>query len=197
MTTQTRTRPVVGYVLYRSDSAAGDAMGIHRMHGKMPALELPQALQRFMVSEGGAGNHPTPSLQFELGELTAQLEDYSEQPEQFFTPQVHTLRSRMYLPARTTGETAGALVPGLMKGYYVRHEYGNVQRNQTSALSIVFRPIEWWVKAVSASQIADFSGDAPVANDILRLNSEEWIWWAGGVDQLADYRTLMGISLGG
>ena len=198
MTTQTRTRPVVGYVLYRTDGDGGsDAMSINRMHGKMPALELPESMQRFLRSEGGAGNHPTPSLQFEIGELTAQLEDYSVEPERFFTPRLHTLRTRLYLPAATSGSAEGALKPCRIRGYYSRHRYGNIQRNQTPAMDMVFQPVEWWVKQVNPAQTADFGNTTPVPGDILRLSSEEWIWWADGVDQLADYRTLMGISIGG
>ena len=195
MVSMTRTRPVVSYVLYRTDSAAKGPMSLERMHGKMPALTLPTATQRFLVSEGGAGNHPTPNLQFEIGELTAQLEDYSEEPEQFFTPTLHTLRTRLFLPpAVASGDKAG-LKPARIKGYYQMHSYGDIQRNQVGAMEITFRPIELWVKQVQETQTPDFGNSTPAAGDILRLNSEEWIWWAGGKDMLAEYRGLMGVSL--
>ena len=195
MVTQTRTRPVVSYVLYRTDSAAGGAMGLNRMHGKMPALTLPPPTQRFLMTEGGAGNHPTPSLQFEIGDLTAQLEDYSEEPEQFFTPTLHTLRTRLYLPPSTGGGTAAALKPIRIVGYFQMHSWGDIQRNQVGAQEITIRPVELWVKEVSDDQTADFANAAVAADDILRLNSSEWIWWAGGVDQLEEYRKLMGVSI--
>lgn len=196
MVTQTRTRPVVSYVLYRTDSAAGGALGLRRMHGKMPALTLPTATQRFLVTEAGAGNHPTPNLQFELGELTAQLEDYSEEPEQFFTPTIHTLRTRLYLPAPTSGGgTNPALKPARITGYFQMHSWGDIQRNQVGAQEITIRPIELWVKEVSQAQTADFSNTEVADDDVLRLNSEQWIWWAGGVDRLAAYRALMGVDI--
>ena len=195
MVSQTRTRPVVSYVLYRTDSAAGGPMGLNRMHGKMPALTLPEKTQRFLKNEGGAGNHPTPNLQFEIGELTATLEDYSEEPEQFFTPTVHTFRSRIYLPPAASGGDANALKPVRIRGYFMTHRTGELQRQQVGAQEIVILPIELWVKSVNVAQTADFANAAVGADDVLRLNSEEWIWWAGGVDQLAAYRTLMGVSI--
>ena len=194
MVSQTRTRPVVSYVLYRTDSAAGGAMGLRRMHGKMPALTLPEKTLRYLMTEGGAGNHPTPNLQFELGDLSAQLEDYSEEPEQFFTPTVHTFRSRVYLPPATSGSNVGALKPVRIVGYFHGHSWGEIQRNQVGAQEITIKPIDLWVKEVSEEQTADFANAAVAADDVLRLNSEEWIWWAGGVDQLADYRKLMGVD---
>ena len=195
MVSQTRTRPVVSYVLYRTDSAAGGPMGLNRMHGKMPALTLPEKVQRFLVNEAGAGNHPTPSLQFEIGELKASLEDYSEEPEQFFTPTVHTFRTRLFLPPSGSGETDNALKPARIKGYFMTHRTGELQRQQPSAQEIVIRPIEVWVKSVSPAQTADFANAAVGADDVLRLNSEEWIWWAGGVDHMQAYRDLMGVSI--
>ena len=195
MVSQTRTRPVVSYVLYRTDSAAGGPMGLNRMHGKMPALTLPETVQRFMVNEAGAGNHPTPSLQFEIGELTASLEDYSEEPEQFFTPTVHTFRSRIFLPPSASGGDANALKPVRIRGYFGTYRPGEFQRQQAGAQEIVIRPIELWIKSVSDAQTADFANATVAADDVLRLNSEEWIWWAGGVDHLQAYRDLMGVSI--
>ena len=194
MTTQTRTRPVVSFALYRTDSAAGGAMGLRRMHGKMPALTLPEKTLRYLMTEGGAGNHPTPNLQFEIGDLTAQLEDYSEEPEQFFTPTVHTFRSPLYLPPATSGGSAGALKPVRIAGYFHAHSWGEIKRTEVDSQEITIKPIDLWVKQVSEAQTADFANAAVAADDILRLNSEEWIWWAGGVDQLAEYRKLMGVD---
>ena len=195
MVSMTRTRPVVSYVLYRTDSAAAGPMSLNRMHGKMPALTLPSKTQRFLVTEAGAGNHPTPNLQFEIGELSAQLEDYSEEPEQFFTPTIHTLRTRLYLPPTVSSGAMAGLKPGRITGYFQMHTEGEIQRNQVGAIEITFRPIDLWVKQVREDQAPDFANTAVADDDILRLNSEQWIWWAGGVDQLAAYRTLMGVSI--
>ena len=186
-----RVRPLRGFSFYQSDGQAGvTGLAEERMYGKVQEVVSPIPERNYREIPIPMGVDMFPQT-WTMNTLAVNITEYTIEPQRLVDDQMYAFETVAVIPGAADAPNTHVSRRAQFLGYVNFPDMGTMSQDPATP-SIIVMTIQLqgvWYKSLGST--TPFSGAAPVADDILRIQPMSDIHWANGVDVRAGLRTIL------